>query len=190
MEILLIDNYDSFTYNLLHQLRAEGGAECRITIVVNDRLEGVRPEAFDRVVVSPGPGTPSEAGDLVPFVRRCAGVRPLLGVCLGHHALAEAFGGRLVNVPGVWHGIRSEVRQTLAMPLWRGVPERFDVGRYHSWIVSREGLPAELAVVAETDDGTIMALVHRSLPLYGVQFHPESIMTPCGGQIIANFLKN
>lgn len=145
--------------------------------------------AFDRIVVSPGPGTPAEAGSLLPFVRRCAGVRPLLGVCLGHHALAEAFGGRLVNVPRVWHGVRSEVRQTVPVPLFDGVPERFDAGRYHSWVVAREGLPAELEVAVETDDGTIMALAHRSLPLYGVQFHPESVMTPCGGRIIANFLK-
>ncbi len=189
MEILLIDNYDSFTYNLQHMLRELCEPCAGVHVVKNDRLEEVEPAAYDRIIVSPGPGIPAEAGSLLAFIERCAPVRPLLGVCLGHHAIAQVFGASLRNTPQVYHGIRSSV-ELLARPrIFCGLPDRIEVGRYHSWVVDGEEFPDCLEVTARDAEGIVMALSHRVYDVHGVQFHPESIMTPCGGAILANFLK-
>ena len=190
MEILLVDNYDSFTFNLVHMLRELCGSAGNVHVVKNDRLGETDPAAYDRIIVSPGPGTPSEAGKLLSFIERCAPVRPLLGVCLGHHAIAQVFGASLRNTPQVWHGICSSVELRARPRIFRGLPDRIAVGRYHSWIVDGDGIPDCLEVTARDGEGTVMALSHRVYDVHGVQFHPESVMTPCGGAILANFLKD
>ena len=185
--LALIDNYDSFTYNLVQALGVLG-AEVRVfrndRITVADLL-ALRPSAL---VVSPGPCTPNEAGISLEAVRAFAGRVPILGVCLGHQAVGQAFGGRVVPAPRLMHGKTSEIRHD-GSALFAGVPERFEATRYHSLIVERESLPEDLVVTAETDLGEIMALRHRALPVFGVQFHPESILTPEGPKILANFLE-
>jgi anthranilate synthase component 2 len=186
MKILLIDNYDSFTYNLLHILR-ELGAE--IDVVRNDAIPFDRLDAYQKIVLSPGPGIPSEAGDLLRLIREAAPSKSILGVCLGEQAIGEAFGAQLTNLSEVHHGVQTPVRTVAHDPLFEGLPEVFPVGRYHSWVVSSEGLPAELEVTAVDDEGEIMALRHRTYDVRGVQFHPESILTPDGKQMLANFLK-
>lgn len=189
MEVLLVDNYDSFTFNLLHMLRELCGPAGRVHVVKNDRLDGVEATDYDRIVLSPGPGIPSEAGGLLGFVGRCAPVRPVLGVCLGHHAIAEFFGARLFNMPEVFHGVCSSV-ELLAHPYpFRGLADRIEVGRYHSWAVDGATIPDCLEVTARDEAGTVMALSHRVYDVHGVQFHPESIMTPCGKIILEHFLK-
>jgi anthranilate synthase/aminodeoxychorismate synthase-like glutamine amidotransferase len=189
--LLVLDNYDSFTYNLV-QYAGELGADP--VVYRNDALSvesalALRPTA---IVISPGPCTPREAGISVALVRAAAGRVPLLGVCLGHQAIGEAFGGAVVRAERLMHGKTTQVRHT-GHPLFDGVPAPFEVMRYHSLVVSPEGLPAELAVSAWSDDrpegAEIMALCHRELPVYGVQFHPESVATPHGKRLLANFLR-
>ncbi len=189
MKILLVDNYDSFTYNLVHALRDAGARD--VTVVRNDRIEPDAVAAFDKLVLSPGPGIPEEAGLLLPLIRRYAPTKPILGVCLGHQAIGEVFGARLENLSDVFHGVQTSVRLTVAdEPLFAGLTSEFTAGRYHSWVVSREGFPDDtLQVTAESPDGYIMALRHRTYPVHGIQFHPESILTPVGEKIIRNFLK-
>ena len=185
-ETLLLDNYDSFTYNLLHLLR-ELGADAEVRR--NDQITLEEVARFDRIILSPGPGIPSEAGILLPLIRRYAPEKSILGVCLGHQAIAEAFGGRLENLSEVFHGVQTPIRVIQpAEKLFRELPTTFSVGRYHSWIVSRENLPDSLEVTAVDDAGYIMALRHRTYDVHGLQFHPESILTPNGKQLIANFL--
>ena len=184
--ILLIDNYDSFTYNL-YQYLSELGAEVRV--VRNDRttvedVEALRPRG---IVISPGPCTPREAGISVELVRRLAGRVPILGVCLGHQCIGEAFGGRVVGAGEIVHGKTSLVHHT-GQGVLRGLPDPFPAVRYHSLVVERDSLPEELEVTAWTEKGLVMGLRHRRLPVEGVQFHPESIATPVGKQILQNFL--
>ncbi|HXG41579.1 MAG TPA: aminodeoxychorismate/anthranilate synthase component II [Dehalococcoidia bacterium] len=184
--VLLIDNYDSFTYNL-YQLLSELGAE--VLVVRNDRttvddVEAMRPQG---IVISPGPCTPREAGISVELVRRLAGRVPILGVCLGHQCIGEAFGGRVVGAGEIVHGKTSLVHHT-GQGVLRGLPDPFPAVRYHSLVVERDSLPEELEVTAWTDKGLVMGLRHRRLPVEGVQFHPESIATPVGKQILRNFL--
>ena len=185
---LLIDNYDSFTYNLMHFL---GELGARIEVRRNDALGvaealALAPEA---VVLSPGPCDPDKAGICLALIAAAAERRiPLLGVCLGHQAIGQAFGGRVVRAAAPMHGKLSRIRHSGA-GLFQGVPSPFVATRYHSLIVERATLPATLAVSAETDDGVIMALEHRSLPIWGVQFHPESILTQDGKRLLENFLK-
>lgn len=183
--IVIIDNYDSFTYNLAHLVKELGAS---VSVVRNDRFRLEELEDFDRIILSPGPGIPGEAGLLMDCIRAYAGRKPLLGVCLGHQAIAEVFGGRLVNLHDVCHGIQTEGSQLGNDPIFAGLPRRILMGRYHSWVVSRENLPQCLEVTAETDDGQIMALRHRSLNIHGIQFHPESILTPDGATIVRNWL--
>lgn len=184
--ILLLDNYDSFTYNLaqcLGQLgqKLEVRRNDQITL---DEIEKLKPE---RIVISPGPGVPEEAGISVELIRRFAGRMPILGVCLGHQAIGHAFGGRVVRAPTIMHGKTSEITHD-GKTIFREVPQKFTATRYHSLVVERKGLPRELEISAQTDDGTIMGLRHRSLRVEGVQFHPESVLTDVGMQILRNFL--
>ena len=185
--ILLLDNYDSFTYNL-YQALSELGAEVNVRrndAVTVDDVERLAP-TLDGIVISPGPCTPSEAGISVPLVQRLAGVVPILGVCLGHQAVGAAFGGTIVRAPRLMHGKVSMIAHDGA-GVFSGLPNPFQATRYHSLIVERSTLPPELEVTAEAD-GLIMGLRHRVLPIEGVQFHPESILTPTGNDLLANFL--
>ncbi|MDF2759302.1 MAG: glutamine amidotransferase of anthranilate synthase [Thermomicrobiales bacterium] len=185
--ILLLDNYDSFTFNL-YQALSELGAEVlvrRNDMVTVDDVEGLVP-MLDGIVISPGPCTPGEAGISVPLVRRLAGTVPILGVCLGHQAIGEAFGGRISRAPRLMHGKVSMIAHDGA-GVFAGLPNPFQATRYHSLIVERSTLPTELEITAEAD-GLVMGLRHRTLPVEGVQFHPESILTPTGNDLLANFL--
>jgi anthranilate synthase/aminodeoxychorismate synthase-like glutamine amidotransferase len=188
--LLVLDNYDSFTYNLV-QYAGELGAEpvvYRNDVLSVEAILDLHPAA---IVVSPGPCTPREAGISVPLIRAAAGRVPVLGVCLGHQAIGEAFGGRVVRADRLMHGKTTPVAHT-DHPLFHGIAAPFEAMRYHSLVVSPEGLPAELEVTAWSDDraakSEIMALCHRSLPVYGVQFHPESVGTASGKRLLANFL--
>ena len=185
--ILLLDNYDSFTFNL-YQALSELGAEVLVRrndkITVND-VEELTP-SLDGIVISPGPCTPGEAGISVPLVRRLAGRVPILGVCLGHQAVGAAFGARITRAPKLMHGKVSMIAHD-GVGIFAGLPNPFQATRYHSLIVERSTLPSELEVTAEAD-GLVMGLRHRTLPIEGVQFHPESILTPAGNELLANFL--
>jgi len=185
--IVLIDNYDSFSYNLVHALGSLG-ADVRVfrnDAISVDQVEGMEPEA---IVISPGPGTPEKAGISVELIRRLASKIPLLGVCLGHQALAAAYGGIICQAQQIVHGKTSMITHQ-GTGLYKGLKNPFIAGRYHSLAVSREKLPAELIVEATSDDGEIMGLRHSRYPAYGVQFHPESILTPSGRSLLHNFLK-
>jgi anthranilate synthase/aminodeoxychorismate synthase-like glutamine amidotransferase len=184
VRVAVIDNYDSFTYNLVQHL-AELGAEPEV--FRNDAVSVEALRGFDALVVSPGPGTPADAGISVEAIRKLTGVMPVLGVCLGHQALAEAFGGRVVRHQPV-HGKTSRVRHDGAAP-FDGLPEGFEATRYHSLVVEEQSLPAELEVSARTEDGVVMALRHREQPTFGVQFHPESVLTVEGKRLLRNFLE-
>lgn len=187
MNILLIDNYDSFCYNLFQILEEEGA---HVTVWRNDCFDLDDVEAFDKIVLSPGPGIPSEAGLLLQVIARYANTKPILGVCLGEQAIGEHFGATLFNLPHVFHGIQTPAHIVADDYLFRGIERDILVGRYHSWVVQNEGLPDCLEVTAVSDEGQIMALKHRTLDVHGIQFHPESILTPCGRQIIANFVNH
>ncbi|HEY4741483.1 MAG TPA: aminodeoxychorismate/anthranilate synthase component II [Candidatus Acidoferrales bacterium] len=184
--ILLLDNYDSFTYNLAQYLGQMGQ-----TLVVkrNDQitLDEIADLAPERIVISPGPGTPKQAGISIPIVERFAGKIPILGVCLGHQAIGDAFGGRVIRAKKIMHGKTSEIHHD-GKTIFRDLPQDFPATRYHSLIVERKSLPAELEISAETEDGTIMGLRHRKLKVEGVQFHPESVLTDTGYQLLQNFL--
>lgn len=187
MNIVIIDNYDSFTYNLSHQLKALGA---QVDVVRNDAFQMFQLEPYDKIVLSPGPGIPEEAGLLNDVIRRYAGRKPVLGVCLGHQAIAEVFGGRLENLRTVYHGVHTPTHIINHDYLFEHLPETFEAGRYHSWVVSRSGLPDCLEVTAISDDGHIMALRHRTYDVRGIQFHPESILTPEGARILQNWLNH
>jgi anthranilate synthase/aminodeoxychorismate synthase-like glutamine amidotransferase len=185
--IFVVDNYDSFTWNLVQAL---GALDPDVVVARNDRFEPAemlarRPRA---VVVSPGPGRPERAGSSIATIVAAAGAGvPLLGVCLGHQAIAAAFGGSVVRAPEPRHGKTSSVLHD-GSAIFAGVPSPFDAGRYHSLVVEEASLPAELTVTARSEDGLVMALAHRERPVYGVQFHPESVLTPAGARLLANFV--
>jgi anthranilate synthase/aminodeoxychorismate synthase-like glutamine amidotransferase len=184
--ILLLDNYDSFTYNLAQSLGQMGqNLEIRRNDQVTlDEIQDLRPE---RIVISPGPCTPKEAGISVPLIQRFAGEIPILGVCLGHQAIGAAFGGNVIRAQKIMHGKTSEIQHD-GKTIFRGLPQAFVATRYHSLIVERKSLPRTLEISAETSDGTIMGLRHRKLRVEGVQFHPESILTSAGFRLLENFL--
>lgn len=186
MKILILDNYDSFTYNLFQLTRELGYRD--IEVHRNDKITLDDVASFDKIILSPGPGIPAEAGILLPLVACHASEKSILGVCLGHQAIAEAFGARLVNLQDVYHGVATPVRVIAPHRLFAGLPSTFEAGRYHSWSVDRESLPEELQVTVVDDQGQIMALKHRSLDVHGLQFHPESILTPLGKEIMKRFL--
>ena len=187
MRIIIIDNYDSFTFNL-HHLVKELGAE--VDVVRNDTFELDDLLPYDKIILSPGPGIPSEAGRLLDVIRRYAGVKPMLGVCLGHQAIGEVFGGRLTNLSTVFHGVQSPVSLSGDDYLFRGLPEEIQVGRYHSWVVDNSLLPPALEVIARSREGQIMALRHKTYDVRGIQFHPESVLTPDGHAILKNWLEH
>ncbi len=187
MKIVIIDNYDSFTYNLSHLLK-ELGAE--VEVVRNDKFELKDLEQYDKIVLSPGPGIPSEAGLLLDVIRIYAGRKPILGVCLGHQAIGEVFGASLENLKEVYHGVQTEGTQLGNDYIFDGLPERVMMGRYHSWVVAKDSVPESLEVTAMSDDGEIMAMRHRQYDIHGIQFHPESVLTPEGKTIVGNFLKH
>lgn len=187
--ILLIDNYDSFAYNLYQYL---GELDPNIRVVRNDELDavGVRELAPECIVISPGPGYPADAGNCIQIVRELSGRIPILGVCLGHQAICEAFGGRIVHARTLMHGKQSRVALDGACPLFAGLSADVDVARYHSLAVDEDTLPDSLHAVARASDGEVMAVQHASHPTFGVQFHPESIMTPDGKAMLKNFLEH
>lgn len=193
MKILVFDNYDSFTYNLVHLV--EKITHVKVEVYRNDQIALEKVNDYDKIILSPGPGIPEEAGLLLPLIKEYAATKSILGVCLGHQAIGEAFGGMLTNLSTVYHGVAMpiEVKSTKSKfnnSLFEGLPDRFDVGRYHSWIVSEENFPAELEVTARDENNYIMALQHREYDVQGVQFHPESVLTPMGEDILRNWLKN
>lgn len=186
MKIIIIDNYDSFTYNLSHLVKQ---LDADVTVWRNDQFTLSQLEPFDKIILSPGPGIPSEAGLLLDVIRTYAGRKPILGVCLGHQAIGEVFGAKLINLSDVFHGVATEGTQLQNDPIFDGLPRRITMGRYHSWVVSREGFPDCLEITAESDEGQIMALRHRHYNIHGIQFHPESVLTPQGTQIVSNWLR-
>jgi anthranilate synthase component 2 len=188
MKIVVIDNYDSFTYNLVHAIKKISGLP--VDVFRNDEIALEDLEIYDKMVLSPGPGLPEEAGLLLDIIRKFAPKKSILGVCLGHQAIGEVFGGKLTNMNRVLHGIATPVTKTkIETQLFDGLPESFAVGRYHSWIVDQESLPECLQVTSYDDQGMIMSMKHTGYDVEGVQFHPESVLTPLGEQMIANWLK-
>lgn len=185
MKISIIDNYDSFTYNLAHLVK-ELGAE--VKVYRNDQFEMNDLADTEKIILSPGPGIPSEAGKLLDVIRYYAGKKPMLGVCLGHQAIGEVFGAKLENLDDVFHGVATEGSQLGNDYIFKGLPERFLMGRYHSWVVSKEDFPDCLEITAQSDEGQIMALKHKEYDIHGIQFHPESVLTPDGRAIVSNWL--
>ena len=186
MKVVIIDNYDSFTYNLSHLVKRLGA---NVAVYRNDQFSISQLKVFDKIILSPGPGIPSEAGLLLDVIKSYAGQKPILGVCLGHQAIGEVFGATLTNLSDVYHGVATEGTQFGTDPIFNGLPRRIVMGRYHSWVVSRDGFPDCLEITAESDDGQIMALRHRNYNIHGIQFHPESVLTPDGETIIKNWLE-
>ncbi|WP_300699422.1 aminodeoxychorismate/anthranilate synthase component II [Bacteroides sp.] len=201
MKTVIIDNYDSFTYNLSHLVK-ELGAE--VEVLRNDQFELEDLEQYDKIILSPGPGIPEEAGLLLDVIRAYAGKKPILGVCLGEQAIGQVFGGKLTNLSEVFHGVQTEVylndelrmkneecsvKPTLEEDyIFEGLSTKFPVGRYHSWVVDTEGFPEILAITAISPEGQVMALKHREYDIHGIQFHPESVLTPDGKVIVRNWL--
>ncbi|HEY1112652.1 MAG TPA: aminodeoxychorismate/anthranilate synthase component II [Chitinophagaceae bacterium] len=200
MKVLVFDNYDSFTYNLVHLV--EKILHQKVDVYRNDQIPLEKVKDYDKIILSPGPGIPQEAGLLLPLIKEYAASKSMLGVCLGHQAIGEAFGGKLENLSTVFHGVATPIQIVKRDPdsyresdvkggepdLFTGMPEEFEVGRYHSWIVSEEGFPEELEITAKDAQGYIMALQHKKYDVRGVQFHPESVLTPQGEVIMRNWL--
>lgn len=215
MKILVFDNYDSFTYNLVHLV--EKILHQQVDVHRNDQIPLEKVKEYDKIILSPGPGIPEEAGLLLPLIKEYAATKSILGVCLGHQAIGQAFGGKLVNLSTVYHGVATPIqivnrqsvtgnRETANVrsdkgkgkkqapltthhSLFEGLPDEFEVGRYHSWVVSEEGFPEELEITARDANNFIMALQHKTFDVQGVQFHPESVLTPKGEEILRNWLK-
>lgn len=187
MHIVIIDNYDSFTYNLAHLVKSLG-AEC--TVIRNDQFQLPELQPFDKIILSPGPGIPSEAGLLLQVIKTYAGQKPMLGVCLGHQAIGEAFGAKLTNLSDVFHGVATPVQIAQPDYLFEGLPQRFEVGRYHSWVVDADSMPSCLEATTLSDEQLVMSLRHKQFDIRGIQFHPESVLTPLGRDIMRNWLKH
>ena len=186
ISIAIVDNFDSFTYNLYHYLQPYAD---HISVIRNDNIAINQLSEFDGIVLSPGPGLPNDYPVLKEIILKFGKDKPVLGVCLGHQAIAEAFSGKLFNLNQVWHGIERETIVVSDDDLFKNIPKNFQSGRYHSWAVSEENFPVCLSVTARDIDGTIMALKHSDFPIRGIQFHPESILTPHGKKIIENWVK-
>lgn len=187
MKILVFDNYDSFTYNIVHALKKLGYND--VEVHRNDQIALAEIARFDKIILSPGPGVPSESGILLDLIKTYAASKSILGVCLGEQAIAEAFGGKLINLPEVHHGVTSEIQVLENDVLFNNLPEKMTVGRYHSWAVEKESLPDCLKVTAVDESGMIMALAHKQFDVRGVQFHPESVLTPEGEEMLRNWLE-
>lgn len=186
MKILLLDNYDSFTYNLAHYLES---FDVQVEVVRNDEIEIDEIKYFDKIVLSPGPGTPNQAGILKELIKEYAGKKPILGICLGQQAIAEGFGGSIIRLDRVVHGVASDINVTVQDEiLFKDLPQKLEVGRYHSWVVNPENFPDSLEVTSVDEDGNIMSLRHRTYDISAVQFHPESIMTPLGKKMLKNWV--
>ena len=190
MKILVLDNYDSFTYNLVQMVEQIEGKEF-VYVFKNDEISLEEVEKYDKIILSPGPGVPNEAGILLDVIKEFAPKKPILGVCLGLQAIAEAFGGKLINLNNVYHGvgISTAIIEDNAK-IFNGLPSEIITGRYHSWAVDSHDFPEELQITAVDEQGIIMALQHRKYDVHAVQFHPESVLTPYGKNILENFLKN
>ena len=189
MKILVIDNYDSFTFNLVHIVR-ELGYKKETTVVRNDQITLEEVGKFDRIILSPGPGVPSEAGIMPEVIQKYASTKPILGVCLGHQAIGEAFGGELHNLSEVLHGVASQVKVLdNEDPIFANIPSEFQIGRYHSWVINPGTINGQLKLLAEDMNGQVMAIRHKVYPVVGLQFHPESIITEHGKQMIKNWLE-
>lgn len=187
MKVFIVDNYDSFTYNIVEALREIGQFD--ITVQRNDQIDYDALEMSDALILSPGPGIPEEAGDLLDIIRNYSGKKKMLGICLGQQAIAEAMGGKIHNLSQVFHGVSTSMQVVdTTDPVFKDIPEVFEAGRYHSWAITGDTLPENLKVTAIDGSGEIMAVRHNTLPLFGVQFHPESVLTPHGTQMIKNFL--
>ncbi|WP_132054234.1 anthranilate synthase component II [Pseudocnuella soli] len=193
MNILVFDNYDSFTYNLVHLVEKITGA--KVDVFRNDQISLDDVAKYDKIILSPGPGIPEEAGLMLELIKRYAASKSILGVCLGHQAIGEAFGGKLKNLSTVYHGVATPVQvvgeekaTSNKADLFAGLPQEIEVGRYHSWVVEQTGFPDVLEVTAVDGEGYIMALRHKEYDVQGVQFHPESVLTPAGETILKNWL--
>ena len=191
MKILVFDNYDSFTYNLVHLV--EKIMHIKVDVHRNDQIPLEKVKDYDKIILSPGPGIPEEAGLLLPLIKEYASSKSILGVCLGHQAIGQAFGGELINLSTVFHGVATKIgvnslESGVRSRLFDDLPDELEVGRYHSWVVSKENFPAELEITAEDENGMIMALQHKTFDVQGVQFHPESVLTPVGEEIMRNWL--
>lgn len=184
--IAVIDNFDSFTFNLVHYLEILTG---KTPAVFRNDVPVEMVQRFDALLFSPGPGLPSQAGNMMEMIRQFSFTKKILGICLGHQAVGEAFGANLINLPDVLHGVTCTVRQNGNNKLFKELPAEFITGHYHSWVISREHLPQDLEAVAEDFNGNIMAVVHRKLDVSGIQFHPESVMTPSGLKILENWIR-
>ena len=185
-KILVIDNYDSFTYNLVHYLE---DLNCEVTVYRNDEFDIDEIASFEKILLSPGPGIPDEAGLLKAVITKYAPTKSILGVCLGQQAIGEVFGGSLINLDKVYHGVATKITQAVTNEsLFIGLPNDFEVGRYHSWVVATHEFPAVLEITSTDDNGEIMSLRHKTLDVKGVQFHPESVLTPLGKQILKNWV--
>ena len=187
MKILVLDNYDSFVYNLVHYLEEITGGV--VDVFRNDEINIDKVKEYDYIILSPGPGVPKDAGIMPELIQKYAKTKPILGVCLGHQAIGEAFGSSLTNLSQVYHGVATEM-QVIGDKngIFKGISERFQAGRYHSWIIDKSTLSDELEITAIDENGEIMAIRHKKYDIQGVQFHPESIMTPEGKKLLANFL--
>ena len=187
MKILVFDNYDSFTYNLVHLV--EKILNQKVDVYRNDQIKLEDVKDYDKIILSPGPGIPEEAGLLLPLIKEYAASKCILGVCLGHQAIGEAFGGTLINLDKVYHGVATSIKITNSKTgILQGLGDSIDVGRYHSWIVNEADLPEDLEITAVDDNGFIMGLQHKTYDVQGVQFHPESVLTPRGEEIMRNWL--
>lgn len=188
-KILVFDNYDSFTYNLVQMI--EKITNEKVDVYRNDEISLEEIEKYDKIILSPGPGIPEEAGILLDLIKKYAPTKSILGVCLGQQAIAESFGGNLINLSEIFHGVATTSKTIKEdVKLFKNLPQEIEVGRYHSWAVNNENFPEELEITAVDNDGMIMALQHKTYDVHGVQFHPESILTPEGDVIIRNFLLN
>lgn len=188
MKILVLDNYDSFTYNLVYIIRALGYGP-QMDIFRNDKINLVDVGVYDKILLSPGPGIPSEAGIMPELLKKYATTKDILGICLGHQAIGEAFGGDLINLSEVVHGLASEVEIKEDL-LFHGLPENFKIGRYHSWVINEGNLSPDLEIIARTPDGQIMGVRHKEFRVRGLQFHPESVLTEHGVEMMRNWLES
>ena len=192
MKILVFDNYDSFTYNLVHLV--EKITHKKVDVFFNDQIALENINKYNKIILSPGPGIPEEAGLLLPLIKMYAPMKSILGVCLGHQAIGQAFGATLTNLSTVYHGVASNIiveknQIEVDDSLFKGLPATFEVGRYHSWVVDTNNFPTDLEITATDENGYVMAMKHKIFDVQGVQFHPESILTPSGEMILSNWLK-